>query len=140
VKSYTESLQVKSKEERKSDIYTKLIAYPPPNDFAAQSAPQYAFRRILLAKSKSPYPATDDKMSLYHAREYFCNALYAIDIWKDFFSEKRASFLGKTTMEEGKNEESKTEKFMKAAGNKGSQENMSKVKLESLVNLVLFIR
>lgn len=135
VKSYLDELQAKSKQERKSDVYAKLISYPPANDIAAQSAPQYSFKRILLSKSKSPYLTAESKMSLYHAREYFCNALYAIGIWKAFFSEKRAFFLGKEGIEESKGEDSKPGKA-RTAGTRGSQENLTRVKLESLINLV----
>ncbi len=118
---------MKARQERKSDVYSKLIAYPPPHDYAAQSAPQYAFKRILLTKSRSPYLAFEDKMSLYHAREYFCNALYAIGIWKAFFADKRAFFLGKAP------EEGKADAPSKSGS---SQENLTRVKLESLINLV----
>ena len=126
VKAYIESNNLKAKQERKSDVYAKLIAYPPPHDLAAQSSPQHAFKRILLSKNKLPYSA-EDKMSLYHAREYFCNALYALGIWKSFFADKRGFFLGK--------EEVKADSAVKGKS-KGPSENLGKVKLESLVNLV----
>jgi hypothetical protein len=102
----------------------KLIAYPPPHDLAAQNTPQYMFKRILLAKSKGAYKE-EDKMSLFHAREYFSNAIYTLDMWKEFYLEKRDLLFG---------EETKADK--PKASPKIIQERISKIKLESLVNLV----
>jgi len=118
-------MQSKVKQERKSDVYMKLIAYPPPHDLAAQSTPQYAFKRILLTKSKGAYKE-EDKMSLYHAREYFCNAIYTLDIWREFYVEKCNLLFG---------EETKADK--PKATPKIIQEKFARIKLESLINLVL---
>ena len=115
----------KAKEERKSDIYSKLIGYPPPHDTAAQTSPQYAFKRILLTKNKTAYNS-EDKMSLYHAREYFTNAIYTFDICKCFFMQKRDVLVDG----EGKTDKP-TPKIL--------QENVSKIRLESLVNLVCLL-
>jgi hypothetical protein len=115
-----------AKQEQKSDIYTKLISYPAPHDSTATATPQY--KRILLSKSKPPYSAAEDKMSLFHAREYFCNALYAIDMWKVFFNDKRALFLASMKKEE--------EKVKAASEPRSTQANLNTVKLETLFNLV----
>ncbi len=133
VKNYVGNISVKAKQERKSDVYAKLIAYPFPHDLAALNSQQQLFKRVLLTKNKSPYPATtDDKMSLYHAREYFCNALYALGIWKTFFAEKRGLFTATSAAATKSSEETKST----ATSTKGPAENLGKVKLESLVNLV----
>lgn len=114
----------KAKQERKSDVYAKLIAYPPPHDLAAQSTPQYAFKRILLAKSKEAY-RDEGEMSLYRGREFFCNALYMADVSKSFFADKRELLLG---------EETKADK--PKAVPKVVHEKLTRTKLEALVNLV----
>lgn len=138
MKNYIEESQNKAKQEQKSDIYTKLISYPAPHDPKAASQSQYNYKRILLSKSKPPYSASEDKMSLYHAREFFCNALYAIDMWKAFFADKRSTFIKnvKESKDTKEFKEAKESKEAKLEASKMSQSSMITVKLETLVNLV----
>jgi len=68
-------------------------------------------------------------MSLFHAREYFCNALYALGIWKTFFGEKRGFILGNP-------EETKNEPKPASAKIGGNEQASNRVKLESLINLI----
>ncbi len=168
MKKYIEWSNQKAKQEQKSDVYAKLLSYPPPNAPSAPSGPpgpnpgpasgsatatatatataagsgsgqsQGSFKRILLVNSRKPYLAAEDKMSLYHAREYFCNALYAISIWKAFFAEKRQALA---TQAKGKSEDEKESDDSGKAKQGGLrptevQVNLGRVKLESLINLV----
>lgn len=119
VRKYQLDINKKARQEQKSDIYTRLISFPPPNEPLANADPQYAFKRILLPKIKPLYANQEEKMSLFHAREYFCNSLCAINIWNNFFSAKRAQIHPQM---KGKSEISKP--------------NLAKVKLEALINLV----
>jgi len=69
-------LEAKVKEENQSDIYSKLLSSP---------------MRFLMLKNKiNPYYLSqENKMSLFHAREYFCNALHSINVWNIYYQERK---------------------------------------------------